>query len=88
MSRDLERALDTYLAAAAKTGDQAATTHLVQRWSPKLAAFAWRQLGHADDVDDVVQDVWIDLLKGLARLKAPEAFPAFAFKITARRCAK
>lgn len=88
MSRNLERALDTYLAAAAKTGDRAATTRLVERWSPKLSAFAWRQLGNADQVDDVVQDAWLELLKGLPKLKAPEAFPAFAFKITARRCAR
>lgn len=83
-----DRALDTYLAAAAKAGDRAACARLARRWSPRLSAFAWRLLGQADWVEDAVQDAWIEILKGLGRLKAPEAFPAFAFRITARRCAR
>lgn len=88
MPSNLERALDTYLAAAAKAGDLKASEDLVRRWSPKLSAFAWRLLGRADLVEDAVQEAWLEIFKALPKLTATEAFPAFAFRITQRRCAR
>ncbi len=88
MSRPLERALDSYLAAAARAGDREAREILVRRYNPKLSALAWRFLGDRQLTEDAVQDAWLDILKGLPRLKASEAFPAYAFRIVQRRCAR
>jgi DNA-directed RNA polymerase specialized sigma24 family protein len=88
MSASLDRSLDSYLAAAARAGDRQAREALVRRWDSKLAGLAWRLLGERSAVEDAVQDAWIDILKGLPRLKASEAFPAFAFRIVQRRCAR
>jgi len=88
MSKQLERALDGYLTAAAQAGDRKAWRVLAARWSPRLSAFAWRLLGDREGVEDVVQDAWLEIVKDLSRLRAPEAFPAFAFRIVQRRCAK
>ena len=88
MASTPERALDTFLAAGAQAGDAKLTARLITRWTPRLSALAWRLLQRRDGVDDVVQDAWIEILNGLARLRAPEAFPAFAFRITQRRCAR
>jgi RNA polymerase sigma-70 factor (ECF subfamily) len=88
MASEKDRALDAYLAAGAAAGDRVLTRRLVARWTPRLSALAWRLLGHAEGVEDVVQDAWIEILKGVSRLRAVEAFPAFAFRITQRRCAR
>ena len=88
MAAHTERALDAYLAAGAQAGDRTLTARLITRWTPKLSALAWRLLQRRELVEDVVQDAWIEILKGLPRLKAVEAFPAFAFRITQRRCAR
>lgn len=88
MASPKDRALDAYLAAGAAAGEAALTRRLIERWTPRLSALAWRLLGRAEAVDDVVQDAWIEILKGLPKLRAGEAFPAFAFRITQRRCAR
>jgi len=88
MSQSLERALDTYLAAAARSGDAKAWDQLASRWTPRLSAFAWRLLGDRDGVEEAVQDSWVEIVKGMPRLRASEAFPAFAFRIVQRRCAR
>lgn len=88
MASPKDRALDAFLAAGAAAGDQALTGRLIKRWTPRLSAFAWRLTGAAEGVDDIVQDSWIEILGGLARLRAAEAFPAFAFRITQRRCVR
>ena len=88
MSRSLERAFDSYLAAAARAGDRDAYEQLVRRFNPKFAALAWRYLGDRQLTEDAVQDAWLEIFSGLSRLKASEAFPAFAFRIVQRRCAR
>jgi len=88
MASAKDRALDAYLAAGAAAGDRALTNRLVKRWTPRLSAFAWRLLGRREPVEDVIQDAWIEILRALPGLRAAEAFPAFAFRITQRRCAR
>lgn len=88
MSRDLERALDAYLAAAAAAGDRTARADLAARWTPKLSALAVRLTGDRELARDAVQDAWIEILRGLPRLADPQAFPAWAFRILARRAAR
>jgi RNA polymerase sigma factor (sigma-70 family) len=88
MSQDLERALDGYLAASARAGDRRALGALASRWTPRLSAFAWRLMGDADGVEEAVQDSWVEILKDLPRLRDVDAFPAFAFRIVQRRCAR
>ncbi|XBQ15507.1 MAG: RNA polymerase sigma factor [Oceanicaulis sp.] len=85
--RHLDRALDAYLAAAARAGDQTAQRDLVKRWQPRLSAHAWRLLGEADAARDVVQEAWARIVPGLGRLKDDYAFPAFAYQIVTRCCA-
>jgi RNA polymerase sigma-70 factor (ECF subfamily) len=83
-----ERALDAYLAAAARTGDARAFALLVRRWNGKLVAHAWRLLGDADAARDAVQEAWAEIVRGLPRLADTGAFPAWAYRIVSRRCAR
>lgn len=83
-----ERALDRYLAAAARTGDRKALDRLAERWHRKLVAHAQRLIGEADLAADLAQDAWTDIIRGLGRLDDAAAFPAWAFRIVSRRCAR
>lgn len=86
MQRDSERIYDEFLVAAAATGDRTALERLVARWQPRLLAHAWRVLGDSERARDVVQEAWMEILRGLARLDDAAAFPAWAFRIVSRRC--
>ena len=86
MNRDQERIYDEFLVAAAITGDRQAFARLVARWHPKLLRHAWRVLGDAERAKDMVQEAWVEILRGLARLDDVVAFPAWAYRIVTRRC--
>ena len=84
----VSRLLDEYLLAAARAGDRRAFDALARRWQRKLLAHAWRLLGDAEAARDAVQDGWIEIARGLSRLRDDRAFPAWAFRIVSRRCAR
>jgi RNA polymerase sigma-70 factor (ECF subfamily) len=77
---------DEYLVAAAATGDRPALSRLVARWQPRLFRHAWRVLGDPERAKDMVQEAWLEILRGLARLDDAAAFPAWAYRIVTRRC--
>jgi RNA polymerase sigma-70 factor (ECF subfamily) len=82
------RALDSFLAASARTGDRKALALLYKRWNGKLIAHAWRLLGDPEASRDAVQDGWIEIVRGLPRLTDTAAFSAWAYRIVSRRCAR
>lgn len=84
--RNSEQIYDEYLVAAAVTGDRRALERLVTRWQPRLLRHAWRVLGDADRAGDMVQEAWMEILRGLHRLDDVAAFPAWAYRIVSRRC--
>lgn len=88
MRTEKEKALDTYLAAAARTGDRRALGRLAERWHPKLLAHAHRLTGERQLAADCVQEAWTDILNGVSSLDNAAAFPAWAFRIVSRRCAR
>lgn len=51
-----------------------------------VAAVAHRLLGRDSDVDDVVQDVFLDAWKGLAQLREVEAIRGWLRTVTIRKC--
>jgi RNA polymerase sigma-70 factor (ECF subfamily) len=75
---------DELLAVRCLLGEAAAFDDLVARWHPSI----WRYVRHiagADDVaDDVTQDVWLRVLRGLPSLKEPAKIRAWIFGIARR----
>jgi RNA polymerase sigma factor (sigma-70 family) len=88
MDRTREQLLDEYLVASARIGDRKAFELLARRWRKKLLAHAWRLTGDAELAREAAQDGWIEILRGLGRLRDERAFPAWAFQIVSRRCAR
>ena len=88
MVRTSRRIVEAYLVTCARLGDRAAQEQLVARYQTKFLRHAYRLLGDAEQAKDVVQDGWVEIVRGLPRLKDDEAFQAWAFRIITRRCAK
>ena len=88
MAGKVSRLLDEYLLVSARAGDRRAFEALARRWQKKLLAHAWRLLGDAEGARDAVQDGWIEIVRGLPRLRDERAFPAWAYRIVTRRCAR
>ncbi len=88
MDRTREQLLDEYLVASARLGDRKAFDLLARRWGRKLLAHAWRLTGDVDLAREAAQDGWIEIVRGLGRLHDERAFPAWAYQIVSRRCAR
>ena len=83
-----DRALDAYLVAAVRTGDRNAMAALVRHRGPRLLAHAARLLGEREAARDMVQEAWVEIIRGLGGLSGPEAFLPWALRIVSRRVAR
>ncbi|RKR03954.1 RNA polymerase sigma factor [Maricaulis maris] len=87
MQRDRKRVLSEFLIVSAHAGDRRALDRLCQLWHGDLLRHAARLIGEAEAARDIMQEAWCDILRGLRRLREPAAFPAWAYRIVARKCA-
>jgi RNA polymerase sigma factor (sigma-70 family) len=88
VKRKASRILDEYLVAAARTGDGKAFGMLAERWHAKLVAHGWRLTGDREAARDAAQETWVEITRGISGLKDQRAFPAWAYRIATRRCAR
>ncbi|MEO1492634.1 MAG: sigma-70 family RNA polymerase sigma factor [Pseudomonadota bacterium] len=88
MARSKDRIVEEYLVASARLGDRAAASKLVALRGPRLLAHATRLIGNREDARDIVQDAWIEILRGLGQLQDDRAFPAWSTRIVTRRVAR
>ncbi len=61
---------------------------LFRRFAPYVAAITLRILGRRDEVDDLVQDVFVEAAKGLDELREPEAIRGWLAAVTVRLCTR
>lgn len=78
--------IDPEIVAKAMAGDQEAFTGLYQNCYKDLYKFALYTLGNAEDAADAVSDTFLEVWKGLPKLRQPEAFPQWVFRILSVRC--
>ena len=88
MAGEADRRIDEYLVACARLGDRLAFGRLAARWQKKLLVHAWRLLRDEPMAQDAVQEAWLEIVRGLSRLQDTAAFPAWAYRIVTRRCAR
>ncbi|WP_410788840.1 RNA polymerase sigma factor [Kribbella sp. C-35] len=68
----------------AQVGDREAVAELVRGWHEAVWGYVRHMLGRSDLADDVSQEVWLAVVRGLPRLKEPERFAAWLFTIARR----
>jgi len=65
--------------------DPSDLAQIFRRFAPYVARIAGRVLGQWEDVDDVVQDVFIDASRGLRSLRDPDAMRQWLATVTVRK---
>jgi len=73
------------LVSRCQAGDQWAFEEIVSTYGPRLRYYLLKQLGSPEAADDVLQDVWLDVYRGVVRLRRPDAFRAWIYRITRDR---
>jgi RNA polymerase sigma factor (sigma-70 family) len=75
---------DELLAIRCQLGEPAAFDDLITRWHGPLWAFVRRLTGDDDAAREVLQDVWIRVLRGISRLRDGSKLRAWLFGIARR----
>ncbi|GAA2714263.1 RNA polymerase sigma factor [Actinoplanes palleronii] len=73
---------DALLVVRCQLGERPAFAELVRAWHPAVERYVARMLGAPDD--DVVQEVWLAVVRGLPRLRQPDRFAPWLFVIARR----
>lgn len=77
---------DKALVKRAAAGDDPAFTAIMRKYKSPLYRFAYRHMGDADDVEDIVQDTFIAMHRNLARFNPKYKFSTWAFQIAMNKC--
>src|SRR5207342_2721135 len=85
MTDQAEFIYERLLVVRAHTGDEAAFPELVERYSPRLRYFLRKVLASADQAEDALQGVWLDVFRHLPRLAEPQALRAWLYRIARDR---
>lgn len=75
---------DELLALRCLLGERAAFDELIHRWSGPLRCHLRRVVGNPDVADELLQDVWLRVLQGLARMRDPARVRSWLFGIAHR----
>lgn len=75
---------DEWLVVRCQLGDRNAFDPLIARWHPALCRYASRVGGDRDRTGDIVQDIWLRVLRGLPALRDPARFRPWLFGIARR----
>ena len=75
---------DEWIAVRCQLGERDAFDELIQRWQGPIWQYV-RRLSEDDDVaQDIVQDIWLRVLRGIGRLRHPAKLRAWLFGIAHR----
>lgn len=76
----LEQLRQRVLVLKCQVGDKPAWDELYRRFNPALGYYL-RRLTGSDSADDLQQEVWLAVVRNIARLKSPEAFAVWLWRI-------
>lgn len=85
MTDSADRLAERVLVLRCQTGDGAAFEQLVVGFSPRLRYFLRRIMGEAEGTEDVLQDVWLQVFRGLPGLADVGAFRTWLYRIARDR---
>jgi RNA polymerase sigma factor (sigma-70 family) len=74
------------LVARAANSDQDAWNEIIERYAPLVWSICTRYRLRNEDIEDVGQNVWLQLVQQLGKLREPAALPGWLATITQREC--
>lgn len=77
---------DETLVKRIKEGDQTALEELVERWYPRVYAYALRVTGGRQDAQDVTQETFLAVLRSMDRFRPWRPFRSWLFAIAHNKC--
>jgi RNA polymerase sigma factor (sigma-70 family) len=87
MERDSRQVLTEWLVLSAQNGSETAFKELHDLWRADLRRLTFLRVERPEASDEVTNDVWLAIARGLRRLDDPACFPRWAFRIVERRSA-
>ncbi|MFB8777946.1 RNA polymerase sigma factor [Streptomyces broussonetiae] len=75
---------DGLLVVRCQLGEREAFRELVALWHPRLWRYVRGMVGSPHLADDLAQEVWVAVVRGLPRLRQPERFAPWLFTIARR----
>jgi RNA polymerase sigma factor (sigma-70 family) len=79
---------ETYLLAEIRGGSGDAWSQLVERYQGRLTAFARRRIPKGTEAEDLVQDTFLNFLRGLSSYREQASIETYLFVILRRRIAE
>lgn len=77
---------DADLISAVLAGDPASFEPLVQKYSPRLFAMARRYARREDEIQDVVQEIWLKAYQRLGSFRGEAPFEHWLMRLAVRTC--
>jgi len=78
---------DGEIIARVRAGDTGAFAELVRRHQDRVYGMALRTTGKPEDAEDLAQDVFLSVFRGLAGFKGDAQFTTWLYRIAWNRCA-
>jgi RNA polymerase sigma-70 factor, ECF subfamily len=76
---------DAQVLARLRAGDEAAFAEVVRGWSPAMLRVARAHVHSHATAEEVVQETWLGVLRGLERFEGRSAFRTWLFRILVNR---
>jgi RNA polymerase sigma-70 factor (ECF subfamily) len=70
----------------AQRGDEVALRELIIAYQHRVAGFTYAITGRSDSVEDLVQMVFVKMARAIDRLKVPEQFEPWLFRLARNTC--
>src|SRR5262249_3378813 len=88
MTDPADRLYERVQVLRAQAGDAAAFADLVGRYHARLRYYLGKMVARPQAVDDVLQDVWLDVWRGLPRVRDAAAFSAWLYRVARDRAVR
>ena len=81
MDNPVSRLWEHTVVVRCQAGDNSAFTELMGIYHKRLDYYVRNIAGQPTDVDDILQDVWLDVYLKVHKLRSPEAFRVWLYRI-------
>lgn len=85
MTEETDRLYERFLVLRSQTGDESAFEELVGRYHRRLGYYLRKILPQTVNPDDILQDVWFDVFRGIGKLSDSGAFTAWLYQVARNR---